>query len=188
VEEEFQRFVEQHTRQWQGMGKPGHFAAWPHGETYNRTLVQAQARRGRVGFFQTLVDGKVVSSRYTYHLGKTLYSELPSRETGEPWDKAGIGGISLMKFIELAIEAGIGAVDSGLGSYEHKASLGGDQIPVGIWRLRRRGVRGLKARGFLAGAKVILLVFQKLWYRRILPRLPRCFGRTQCLWWLRYDT
>jgi len=184
---EFDAFVKQHASQWQAIGKSGHFAAWPHGEEYNRSLVRAQGLRGRVRFFRMLVDGRVVSNRYTFLLGRTLFSELPARACGEPWDKLGIGGVSLLKFNESAIQAGIRDVDSGLGAYDHKAQLGGDQIPVGIWRVSGRGVHGIKARGFRLLSGILLLACHKLWYRRILPHLPGSFPRKQSLWWLRFD-
>lgn len=187
AEPEFNAFVALHARQWQAVGKSGHFAAWPEGEAYNRAQVRAQARQGRVRFFRMLVDGHVVASRYTFLLGKTLYSELPAREVGEPWDKLGIGAISLLKFNEAAIEAGVAVVDSGLGGYEHKAALGGEQIPVGVWHVTARGFSGLRARFFLGISKLVLFLCHKLWYRRVLPRLPRRFKRTQQSWWLRVD-
>jgi CelD/BcsL family acetyltransferase involved in cellulose biosynthesis len=184
---EFDAFVRLHARQWQAAGRAGHFAAWPRGEAYNRALVERQARQGRVRFFRMLVDGQVVSSRYTFMLGSTVYSELPAREVGEPWDKLGIGGISLIKFNESAIQSGVAAVDSGLGAYDHKAQLGGDEIPVGVWHIRARGLGGLKSRLFCLVARAILFACRKVWYRRVLPRLPRFFKRTQSLWWLRFD-
>lgn len=187
VEEEFNAFVRQHARQWAAIGKSGHFAAWPQGEAYNRALVRAQARHQRVRFYRMLIDGHVVSNRYTFVLGNTLYSELPARETGEPWDKLGIGSISLVKFNQAAIEHGISAIDSGLGNYEHKAQLGGDQVPVGVWRIVARGANPLKVRAFQLVSRLIILVFHKLWYRRVLPHLPACFPRVQNCFWLRYD-
>jgi CelD/BcsL family acetyltransferase involved in cellulose biosynthesis len=187
VEQEFSAFVLQHARQWQAAGKAGHFGAWPNGEAYNRALVKAQAKHGRVCFFRMLVDGQVVSNRYTFVIGGTIYSELPAREIGEPWDKLGIGGVSLVKFIESAIRAEFTVIDSGLGSYEHKAQLGGDQIAVGVWQVRARGLGSLKARLFCMIAKIILLACRKVWYSRILPRLPRQIERTQARWWLRFD-
>lgn len=187
VEQEFDTFVRQHARQWQAVGKGGHFTAWPQGEVYNRAQVKAQARHGRVRFFRMLVDGQVVCRRYTFLLGSTLYSELPAREVGEPWDKLGIGGISLLKFNEQVIHLGITGVDSGLGDYEHKANLGGQRIPAGVWRITGRGLRARRARIFLGLAQGGRFLGHKLWYRRILPRLPRRFERAQSLWWLRFN-
>lgn len=187
VQSEFEAFAGLHAAQWQAVGKPGHFGSWPNGHAYNRAQVAAQAGRGRVRFYRMLADGRVVSSRYTYLLGTTLYSELPAREVGDPWDKLGIGGVSLVKFNEAAIQSGVKAVDSGLGTYEHKAQLGGDRVPVGTWHIGGGGIHGIKARLFLLVSRAVGLACHKLWYRRILPRMPSGFRRTQAMWWLRFD-
>jgi len=187
VEREFESFLVQHARQWRAFGKGGHFAAWPMAHEFNRALVKAQAKHGRVRFFRMLIDGSVVANRYTFLLGKTLYSELPAREVGEPWDKLGIGAVSLLKFNEAAIKEGVKLIDSGLGEYEHKSSLGGVEIPVGTWHLFARGFGGLKARMFSPIAKWVIFVCRKIWYRRVLPRMPERIKRTQHMWWLRFD-
>lgn len=187
VERAFDDFLSQHTRQWKELGKAGHFGAWPNAEAYNRALLRAQARHGRVFFFRMLVDGEVVSNRYTFLFGRTVFSELPARAVGEPWDKLGIGGISLLKFNESAIQVGVRAVDSGLGAYEHKSQLGGSQIPVGVWHVKGRGLSGVKARVFLLLSRAVLGVCHKIWYRRVLPNLPPRFKRMQSINWLRFD-
>ncbi|MBX3744441.1 MAG: GNAT family N-acetyltransferase [Verrucomicrobiae bacterium] len=188
VEAEFDTFAALHADQWRQVGKGGHFEAWPGALAYNRDLVRRQARHGRVQFFRLLLDGRIVASRYTFRLGNTLYSELPARAVGDPWDGLGIGAISLIRFTEQAIEAGIREIDSGLGSYTHKTQLGGDQVPVGVWRVTsRRPASRLKVRAFHAVGAASRLLLHKLWYRRLLPRLPAWVGRSQSLSCLRFD-
>lgn len=184
---EFERFLVKHGEQWRAVGKGGHFVAWPRAEEFNRALVREQARHGRVHFFRLVVDGAVVVSRYTFRLGHTLFSELPARSIGEPWDKLGVGAVSLMKFNESAIGEGVVDVDSGLGGYEHKTQLGGQEVPTGVWRMvaRRWGSR-TKTRVFLLLAGLVQLVCLKLWYRRVLPRLPQKFRRSQPMVALRF--
>ena len=45
----------------------------------------------------------------------------------------------------------------------------------------------VKTRFFLLYAAVAKGVLLKIWYRRILPKLPLRFGRSQALYALRYD-
>ena len=188
VKSAFEEFSALHAQHWKRMGRGGHFEAWPQAEAYNLDLVLEQARHGRVRFYRLLADDRVISSRYTYRMGGTLFSELPARAIGEPWDKLGIGVSSLIKFTGQAINEGVLAIDSGLGSYEHKSSLGGDEIEVGVWRVFNASWFGrVQARLCLLASQAMLFVFQKLWYRRILPRLPPGVRRTQGLYWLRYD-
>ena len=188
AESELESFLVQHTAQWQSEGRGGHFHAWPRGVEFHRELVRAHAPRDRLRFFRLLANGQVVVNRYTYLFGDTLYSELPSRVVGAEWDRLGIGSSSMVKFIESAIHEKIRFIDSGLGSYEHKVQLGGEEIPIGVWRVAGgRHASRIKARLFLWVSRFIGLVFHKLWYRRILPRLPKGVGRTQAMFWLRYE-
>lgn len=188
VTAEFEAFLRQHANQWRAMGKGGHFESWPKAEAYNRDMVTTQACRGRVRFFRMVIDGEVVANRYTFLFGDTLYSELPARAVGTRWDKLGIGGCSMIKFNEDAIGAGINTIDSGLGDYDHKSNLGGEKIPVGIWRVvRNHPLSQLRVRAFRKVALGVKFLCHKLWYRRLVPRLPGAIGRTQSLWWLRFD-
>lgn len=185
---EFEAFAALHTNQWRQVGKGGHFEAWPGALAYNRDLVHRQARQGRVQFFRLLLNGQTVASRYTFRLGDTLYSELPARAVGDPWDGLGIGALSLIRFTEQAIEAGIREIDSGLGAYTHKTQLGGDQIQVGVWHVvGRRSLSRLKINAFNAIGASARLVLHKLWYRRLLPSLPTWVGRSQSLSCLRFN-
>lgn len=188
VAQEFERFQKQHSAQWKTLGKGGHFEAWPRSDEFNHALVRRQAELDRVRFYRMLVDGKPVVSRYAFAFGSTVYSELPAREVGEPWDKLGIGGISLLKFNQQLIEHGVEYVDSGLGGYEHKTQLGGIEVPVGVWRIVSARMPGrIRARLFFVYSTAVRFIAQKLWYRRILPKLPLRFRRKQPAFSIRLD-
>lgn len=187
IEAAFEEFAQLHRTQWRAIGKGGHFEAWPRAGEYNRVLTRRMAAVGRVRFYRMLLDDVVVSSRYTFEFGGVLFSELPARAIGEPWDKMGIGTTSLLKFNESVISMGISCVDSGQGGYEHKAQLGGEEVPVGMWRIvRATGTSRLRTRCLLVWGRVLNVVCQKIWYRRIVPRLPAWMDRTQRRFWLRY--
>jgi CelD/BcsL family acetyltransferase involved in cellulose biosynthesis len=188
VVEEFERFAVLHAHQWQAVGKGGHFEAWPRALEYNRALVERCAAHGRVRFYRMLVDDQVVASRYTFRLGDRVYSELPARLIGEPWDKRGVGVTSLIKFVEQCIGEGISVIDSGLGAYEHKVSVGGQEVPVHVWRYWRPGIsKRLKAFAWIGVSRCVLAVCQKIYYRRTLPRLPATVSRSQTIAWLKHD-
>lgn len=187
VEREFERFAEHHREQWKVLGKGGHFISWPRGLEFHRALVRQQGLLGRVRFFRLLLNGEVIANRYAYAFGETIYSELPSRNVGAPWDKLGLGGTAYLKFFEAAIDLGFHRIDTGLGTYDNKLQLGGSSIEVGTWRITRMGASRLRSRIFLLGASILQVVFHKGFYRRIAPRLPGGVGRTQAFGWLRYD-
>lgn len=185
---ELEQFIEQHTAQWQARGRGGHFTAWPHGRDYHRAQVRAHAPLGRLRFYKLIADGEVVANRYTYLFGDTLHSELPSRAIGGEWDRLGIGSCAMLKFIEAAIGDGVTRIDTGMGNFEHKVRLGGQEVPVGVWRIAgRRCASRIRARVLQRTAQVIRAIFHKLWWRRIVPRLPGTIGRGQRMFWLRWD-
>jgi CelD/BcsL family acetyltransferase involved in cellulose biosynthesis len=184
--EAFEAFARHHAEQWKSMGKGGHFTAWPKGMAFNRRLVESQGARGRVRFFRLLADGEVIGNRYAYVFGNTIFAELTSRAVGPRWDKLGLGGTAYMKFFEAALADGFSIIDSGLGAYDHKSEIGGQSVPVEVWRVTARRSR-LKTGALLLIASAVKLIFDKVWYRRILPRLPESFGRSQFLCSLRFD-
>jgi hypothetical protein len=188
IPQEFEAFAGLHERQWRKFGRGGHFNSWPRSLEYNRKLAITQASHGRTNFFRLLADGHVVANRYTFRFGDTVFSELPAREVGEPWDKLGIGVSSLIKFTGQAIACGVRLVDSGLGQYDHKSGSGGEEIPVGMWRITPRAAVD-RAKGALAIqlSRGMILACRKLWYRRIATRLPNGHASSQASWWLRFD-
>jgi hypothetical protein len=79
-------------------------------------------------------------------------------------------------------------VEGGLAHYEYKVRLGAREYSTLTFR-----ILGAKP---MARARFALFsflrsccsyVYHKLWYRRIMPRLPRTFWRPQSARWLRID-
>jgi CelD/BcsL family acetyltransferase involved in cellulose biosynthesis len=186
--DEFDRFAEQHVKQWQAEGRPGHFAAWPRGREFHRLLVQAQGRLGRVRFIRILVDGKTVSSQYVYAFGDTYYAELLARDMGPEWHRFGLGRISVAAAIRVAIEEGVRRYDAGTGHYDFKVRLGAREFEVSPLRVIRNDPSSLrKARfhGWLRSG--VALTYHKLWYRRIQRRFPVHWQRPHSRRLLRFD-
>ena len=151
-------------------------------------MIRRQARLGRVCFHRLLSDGRVIANRYAFRLGRTLYSELPSRLSGREWDSVGLGGTAYVKLFEMVIGEGICRVDTGLGSYDNKELLGGRVTRVGTWRVVPGRWRSrLKSKVFLLAGDWIKIVYHKIWYRRLVPRLPLWISRTQSRYWLRFE-
>ena len=184
----FDEFRRMHDAQWQTVGRPGHFRAWPGAGEFNKELTMRQTEHGRIRFFRLWAGEQLVSSRYTFEFGGVLYSELPARAVGEPWDKLGIGVTSMLLFNRDVISRGITRIESGLGGYEHKAGMGGTLVSVGIWRLVSATPLGAARAAFtLMLAKVVDFVFHRVWYRRIAGVLPRTRYSGQGRFWLKYS-
>jgi CelD/BcsL family acetyltransferase involved in cellulose biosynthesis len=188
VEDEFEAFADQHTRQWQKSGKPGHFHAWPDALEYNRALVRAQGPLGRVRFARLLAGDQVVANQYAFAFGKTLFAELSSRVTGEEWERFSLGGTSQVKLIEAAIGDGFERMDSGLGHYDYKILTGGRETRADVIHvLPRRAASRVQVACCRVGSALLRILLHQLWYRRIMPRLPASFRRGQSRLLLRLD-
>jgi CelD/BcsL family acetyltransferase involved in cellulose biosynthesis len=180
VEAEFERFAADHTAQWQADNRPGHFGAWPNALEYNRALVKSQGRLGRVRFFKLWAGDKVIANQYTFALGKTLFAELPARAFGPEWEKFSLGCTSQIKLIEAAIKEGFTKMDSGLGHYTYKVLLNGTETKVLVARLQRASaVSAFKVRAAKKLGSLATVALNKIWYRRIMPRLPKRFHQSQ---------
>ena len=176
VVKEFERFAQAHTEQWNAEGRPGHFCAWPQGLDYNRDLVETHGKLDRVRFYKLLVDGKVVANQYTFAFGLTLFAELPSRLNGGEWQKLGLGGSSQIKLIEAAIEERFAVLESGLGHYEYKTLTGGIELPVYVYYIHRAGIFSKIVVAINRGlVSLVRLALHKIWYRKIMPKLPERF-------------
>jgi CelD/BcsL family acetyltransferase involved in cellulose biosynthesis len=188
TQSEFEAFVQQHTAQWQGECRPGHFHAWPDALEYNRALVKTMARLHRVRFFKLLAGEHVVANQYTFAFGKTLFAELPARINGAEWNRFSLGCTSQIKLIEAAIDEGYDRMDSGLGHYDYKILTGGQESRVDLIHLvaARLGSR-LKVMAYRQLGSLLQLLVQKAWYRRISPKLPLRFRGGMPRFLLRFD-
>lgn len=188
VSQEFERFAEQHREQWGAEGKAGHFGAWPRALEYNRALVKAQSARGRLRFIRILANGEVISNQYTFAFGGRYFWELPSRALDQKWERFSLGPTGIVTMIEQAMKEGMSRVEGGLAHYDYKVRLGAREYSTLTFHI-------LGATP-MARARFALFAFfrncwsygyHKLWYRRVMPRLPRMFWQPQSERWLRLD-
>lgn len=177
---EFELFQVMHAEQWAAQGKLGHFQDWPDGLAFNRDLTRDLARLGRLRFYRLLADGKVVSYQYGYRLGDRLCWRLPARPAAREWDRFGLGRVGLMKMIEDAISEGVRHIEGGCGHYDYKVQLGAKEYPVGslLIAANRVGSR-LRCRCLVLVSRLLHLLYYRIWFGRIAPRLPL---RRRSLW------
>ena len=188
VSEAFEHFAEQHRQQWRAEGRPGHFGAWPHALNFHRTLVRAQGEQGRLRFIRLLADERVIASGYRFAFGDRVHAELTSRDSDPKWDRFSLGPTHALTMHAHAISEGMRRVESGLGHYDWKVRLGAKEHAALTFRI--------VASGFPSRARLLLftvmrncvsVAYHKLWYRRIMPRLPHSLWRPQWRLWLRLD-
>jgi CelD/BcsL family acetyltransferase involved in cellulose biosynthesis len=188
VSDEFERFAVQHAGQWAAEGKTGHFGAWPRALDYNRALVKTQSAAGRLRFIRIIVNGQVIANQYTFAFGDRYYWELPSREADQKWERFSLGPTGIVTMIERAMKEGIKAIEGGLAHYDYKLRLGATEHNVFTFRiLSARPAARARFALFSFVRACWSYAYHKIWYRRIMPRVPRAFWRPQPNQWLRLD-
>lgn len=176
LEREFDAFVEMHQAQWNSVNKLGHFGDWPGSREFTRDLLQDLARMDQVRLIRLLADDEVVSYYFCFRLNDTFYWRLPARLTGEQWDQFALGRVGLMKMMEVAAAEGVTAIEAGNGRYEYKDKLNAQTLPLHSLTVCRRGVApSWRARVTLALGDLLHLVYYRVWYLRVAPRvgIPR---------------
>jgi hypothetical protein len=173
VASEFESFRLLHAAQWRAEGKLGHFDDWPNAENFSRQLMRTLGARGMVRFYRILAGDQVVSSQYSYVFGGTNYARLTARVCGSQWDRLGLGSMAQVKMIETSICEGQRTVEAGRGHYAHKLELGGREWPLRTVQFVRRGAGvSARVRFFTAFASLLDLVYYKVLFARIAPRVP----------------
>jgi CelD/BcsL family acetyltransferase involved in cellulose biosynthesis len=188
VPEVFEHFAEQHRQQWRAEGRTGHFGAWPHALDFHRALVRAQAERGRVRFIRILADEHVIAGEYVFALGDRYYAELTSRDVDANWERFSLGPTSTVTILAQGISEGVQHVESGLGHYDYKVRLGVKEYAAMTFRIVASSFPSRARFALFSCARSwVSLAYHKLWYRRIVPRMPAFFWRPQWRLWLRLD-
>jgi hypothetical protein len=184
----FDEFAPLHARQWHAEGKSGHFGAWPNGLAYNRALVKALGALDRVRFVRITADGVTVSSQYIYSFAGRWYWELPARLPGPEWDRFSLGPSGIVTMIGEAIKAGVRWIQGGLAHYDYKLRLRAEEHPVVTFRIYPWGLASRFRKSVFDCVRTVLrLCYHKVWYRRVMPRLPVRCRRPQWWRWLRWD-
>lgn len=185
---EFEAFADQHARQWTEQGRAGHFGSWPEGLAYNKALVERLSPLGRVRFVRIVTNKGIISRQYAFAFGSSYFWELPSRETGPEWDTFSLGRTGAATMFRVAIEEGKTRIEAGTGSYDYKKLLNATEYRAVIFRVRSaRLAARVRHSLFTSFAWALRVVYHKIWYRRIMPRLPVRWRRPQWKLWLTFD-
>jgi CelD/BcsL family acetyltransferase involved in cellulose biosynthesis len=175
--EELQRwfpvFIDQHQKQWGAEGKLGHFADWPGAESFHRELAVTMAAQERLWLLRLDVANHPIGFQYNYRFGRRVHWLLGSRDIDPKWDTFGSGRILHAETTERAIGEGFTGIDGLRGMYEYKLRLGGEVVDLQSITLIRRGVwPQLKVRLARLYARWLDLLYYRIWFSRIAPKLP----------------
>jgi CelD/BcsL family acetyltransferase involved in cellulose biosynthesis len=182
---DFSAFRKMHDQQWHAENKLGHFGDWPGSGKFNEALVSTLAPLGRVRLVRLWANEQVASYQYCLTFGERMYWRLPARLAGEEWNRYGMGRLGLVKMIEAAIGEGIRWIEGGPGHYEYKMQLGGQEVPLISQAIVANSYKSrLCWKMFQKASRLLHLLYYRLWFVRIAPRLPL---RRKPLWriWIR---
>ena len=176
ADQEFNRFISMHSEQWQLIGKPGHFGAWPLSINFHFDLLRPQARLKRLRLIRLLANNQVVAYQYLYAFGDCYYAFLTARACGTEWDKYGLGRILYGKTVECAIKEGFYRINIGE-FYKYKVRLGGEVDDIrSILVVSGRICARIRCFIFSFLSNALNIVYHKIWIARLLPRLGQRKG------------
>ncbi len=173
IDAAFERFASLHEDQWRQVGMLGHFRDWPKSSEFTRDLLQTVSARGQAEIIEMRVHEVAVAMEFTLRFGETSCWRLPARKMDPEWEKRGLGRVALVRQIESAIGSGITRIEAGSGHYPYKVRLGGVEHPLhALLVARNHWWPRLKARLLAAYADVLNLLYYRIWFCRLAPRLP----------------
>lgn len=169
----FERFVTLHHDQWSQTGKLGHFGDWPKSLAFTRDVLCVVASQERAAIAEISVGQAVVAMQLNFRFGRSAYWRLSARSPAPEWDRHGLGRVALVRQIEQAIASGVRRIEAGSGHYPYKLRLGGVEYPLYsiLVACNQRWPR-LKARLLAIYADVLNLLYYRIWFCRLAPRLP----------------
>jgi CelD/BcsL family acetyltransferase involved in cellulose biosynthesis len=179
----FDDFVNTHQSHWNNLGRPGHFGAWPSSYEFHREVAETQLRRGRLRFYELKLNGNCIGYRYAYKFGDTYYCFLYARKAMEQLEKIDFSRIDFGEIVKRGINEKVEWLDLMRGEYLHKLQLGGQIFDIkNIYLYSNSSVGLLKVTIFRMFAKVLDIIYYKIWRRRIAPRVRFRQGHLWQLW------
>lgn len=168
---DFAAFEDMHARQWQAVGKGGHFSDWPGRSEFFRHLSDRSSPGEGIAFDCQTGNFGPIYTQFSLMSGKRCHWVLPARSLDERAERLSMGNIGMGLSIQHLIAAGVTTVEAGRGKYEYKLAYGGKDVPVFRILISRRPARLL-----LAWANLLDLFYYRIWFKRIAPRLRQRLG------------
>lgn len=189
VAKEFHKFVRMHTNSWEAKGRPGHFRAWPQAPEYQRKLAEFLAGLGRLRLFKIEVNSEAICYDYGFIFGRSFNWELPARSLDKTWAKISLGSCALIAMLRRVVLEGVTCLYAGVGSYSYKTRLGAKECTVVTVRIFRKsmGTR-IRIAAYDLFHTLIKILYFKIWYMRVQPRLPQWGRRPIWKFWARMAT
>ncbi|MEN6307223.1 MAG: GNAT family N-acetyltransferase [Anaerohalosphaeraceae bacterium] len=167
--EGFETFYRAHQNHWQRQKRTGHFGDWPKSREFHAELVQTMAKLGRLRLLEVRCGSEPIGYKYAYRFGKTLVEYLDARIDQSKYERASIGNLIFLEQVKWACKEGVEVIDSLSGRYEHKLYMGGKLFPTRKLMIYRKR-SWIRLNLFVLLAKLLNLIYYKIWFCRICPR------------------
>jgi CelD/BcsL family acetyltransferase involved in cellulose biosynthesis len=177
----FDKFVRMHQAHWQGIGKPGHFAAWPASAEFHLEVAKVQFQRNRLRLLEINFDDQTVGYEYLYRFGSTYFWFLNARAEPKYSPRIDYKWVAFREKTENALRDGVGCIDGMRGKYEYKLLMGGSPLSINnvyVYSSRRSVMARVVSFRLLVA--LLDICYSKLWRSRIAPRLgirPKAFWK-----------
>lgn len=184
---EFGEFVRFHNRQWQAVGKGGHFRDWPGSEAFFRAFADRTLSSGQLQLLGEAGQDGFLSDQFVLVAGNTAHWRLPARSLDPEAERLSVGKIGLLRMIETLAGQGIRRIEAGRGDYGYKISCGGKSVPVARLIVGNCHAAG-RLRLLLLWADLLNLLYYRIWFLKLAPRIRRVMGgQSRPLWrsWIR---
>jgi hypothetical protein len=184
-QDHFDGFVSAHQKQWQHVGRPGHFGDWPKAYAFHREMAEAQLKKRRLRLLKVQISGHEYAYVYSYKYGKRYFAILRGRSLTDNEFKINLGGLLFTEQAQQAIGQDVESIDSMRGVYEYKLKLGGRLSPLARVRFVRKGLSPfLRSWLFRFFCQFVDIIYYRIWYCRIAPKIPITYGPLLS-WWIR---
>lgn len=182
-------FVDFHARQWEAVGRGGHFSDWPGSAGLYRDFAELTAGAGMVQLDRLTGDIGELAAEFSVVAGRTAHWRLPARMLDPEVERLGAGKVVFLLMFERMIAAGVTRIEGGRGKYDYKLDYGGRDEPVHrVILSRKSALSGLALWLLLTQADLIHLLYYRVWFLKLAPRLRQKLGlKPRPLWrlWIR---
>lgn len=184
----FDEFVITHQQHWNNLGRPGHYRAWPSAYEFHREIASIQQKKGRLRFYQIMLDGHCIGYRYAYKFGDTYFCFLYARADSEPDNNIDFARIDFGEMVKKGLDEHVKWFDLMRGEYHHKMQLGGQLHTIrNIYIYPNRLYCRVKVPIFQKVAYFMNKFYYNVWRDRIAPKIN---VKHRPLWslWIRTNT
>ncbi len=172
-EEFFEEFVQLHQSRWQRVGKLGHFGDWPSSYEFHHEQAESQLRLGRLRLLKVSLGEQCLGYQYHYKFGNYFVHFLDAFSDDDSLRNISLGRVTFCEQIKKVLEERVGWIDSLRNKYEHKLRLGGKLFPVNsVYIYSDKLWSTMRMQMFSKLAWLIHILYYKIWFCRIAPKLP----------------